>query len=333
MYHNTIGQSWQGMRVQSMSHLEDKLSLISNRFDEACAQLAADNSSGASELYRCSVQLVLRVFDNLPDITPALENLWPLWLRMLLRAQPAMAPFYTLSNQIALEMEKKWIGLPQRVQALRDFLKAEYVQLGRPEESVADHVAGLIAKSPVVMTHSFSATVALALERAHAAGTRVRVCISESRPAGEGRRLAERLARAGIPVHFFVDDARALHIGHVDLLLLGADRVAERSFQNKIGSCAAALLAQQANVPTVIVSQTNKFWPRHLPMAIHGANSPSEVWSEPPQNVLLENPYFEEIDLQLTMGVVTERGLMVAPDIAGYFDNFPVAEFLQNYQI
>jgi len=333
MYQNMARQNWQGLPSLSASHVEEKLGSISHRFDAACARLAADRASGASELYRYSVQLFLRVFDHLPEITRALEDLWPLWLRMLLRAQPAMAPFYTLANQIALEMEKKWISLPQRVQAVRDFLKGEYAQLGRPEESAADDVAGLIAKSPVVMTHSYSATVALALEHAHAAGSRVRVCISESRPVGEGRRMAERLGRAGIPVHFFVDDARGLHIGHVDLVLLGADRVAELTFQNKIGSRAAALLAQAAHVPTVIVSQTNKFWPRRLPMAIHGDNPPGEIWKEPAPNVLIKNPYFEEIDLQLTMGVVTERGLMAAPEIAGYFDNFPVAEFWQHYHI
>jgi len=88
---------------------------------------------------------------------------------------------------------------------------------------------------------------------AHAAGLRLHVWVSETRPRMQGASLtAWELAHHGIPHTLFVDGASGLLMrrGDVDLVIVGADRVAANGdVCNKIGTYDKALAARDNDVP------------------------------------------------------------------------------------
>jgi methylthioribose-1-phosphate isomerase len=88
---------------------------------------------------------------------------------------------------------------------------------------------------------------------AHDAGIPVHVWVSETRPRLQGAHLtAWELAARGVPHTVFVDSAAGLLMrrGYVDLVIVGADRVAANGdVCNKIGTYDKALAAADNNVP------------------------------------------------------------------------------------
>jgi methylthioribose-1-phosphate isomerase len=89
--------------------------------------------------------------------------------------------------------------------------------------------------------------------QAHAEGMPLHVWVSETRPRLQGANLtAWELAQRGVPYTLFADVASALLLqrGEVDLVLVGADRVARNGdVCNKIGTYDKALGARDNGVP------------------------------------------------------------------------------------
>ncbi|NUO80179.1 hypothetical protein HUU05_08890 [candidate division KSB1 bacterium] len=288
--------------------------------------IAVDNLSGASEIYARVLQLFMQHLSLLDQTKAALQE-WPQWLRALLQAQPAMAPLYNLANNLALIFEQESLSEKERIAQALALLHKEILQSPQANAAIAQHAFPLLAEKPRVLTHSYSSTVAAVLENAHAKGVKVEVYLSEGRPANEGRRMAERLARAGMPVHFFVDDARACFVNTVDLVLLGADWISEKAFVNKIGSRSLALLASVLKIPVVVLAGQNKLWPTYLPLGQEPEQPHAEIWAEAPPNVKPHNFYFEDIELHHAYSVITEGGLASLERVQNELLNFHAAEF------
>ena len=141
------------------------------------------------------------------------------------------------------------------------------------EDSVINHAIGTyglellreIARSrsgPVnVMTHCNAGALATCgwgtatapIFLAHAEGLPLHVWVSETRPRLQGANLtAWEMNQRGIPHTLFVDSASGLLMrrGEVDIVLVGADRVARNGdVCNKIGTYDKALAARDSNVP------------------------------------------------------------------------------------
>lgn len=202
---------------------------MSDALQQTWRAIVADNLSGASEIYSHVLKAFIQHFALLHQTKSALPD-WPQCLREMLQTQPTMAPLYNLTNRLALIFEQEGLSESERITQALFFLQQEEQQATQNNIAIAQHAFSLIADRPRVLTHSFSGTVAAALEHAYEKGAQLEIYLSEARPANEGRRMAERLARADIPIHFFVDDARSRFLKQVDLVLLGADRIAEDFF-------------------------------------------------------------------------------------------------------
>ena len=99
------------------------------------------------------------------------------------------------------------------------------------------------------------------VQAAHHAGREVRVWVDETRPYLQGARLtAWELAQAGVP-HTLIPDVAAGHLmarGEVDVILVGADRVAANGdTANKIGTYPLAVLAARHGIPFYVVAPTS----------------------------------------------------------------------------
>ena len=167
-----------------------------------------------------------------------------------------------------------------------------------------------------IVTVSYSATVAGVIE-ALAQRRSVRVACAEGRPALEGRWLASRLAAAGVPVDCYLDAALDHALDSADAVLVGADTVAAAWFLNKSGTRMVAASATQRGIPVYVVAGREKFAARRIAEALsERAGAPPEVWADPPAGVIVLNPYFERIPLDLVAAVISDVGVLSSADAA-----------------
>jgi methylthioribose-1-phosphate isomerase len=156
------------------------------------------------------------------------------------------------------------------------------------------------------------AVVYVAVERR----VKVHVWVDETRPLLQGSRLtAWELKKAGIPHTVQPDGAAAslLQTGKVDVVLVGADRVAKNGdTANKIGTYPLALAAKQHGVPLYVVAPSSSFDPKcrtgaSIPIEQRAADEVSLTGSP------AFNPAFDVTPAALISGWVTERGVLKPP--------------------
>ncbi len=156
---------------------------------------------------------------------------------------------------------------------------------------------------------------------AHGASIAVHVWVSETRPRMQGARLtAWELRESKVPHTLIVDAAGAMLMqqGRVDLILVGADRVAANGdVCNKIGTYEKALAAQDNRVPIyVAVPSSTIDWTlddgSRIPIEERDAG---EVLHDgggeaiAPPGTQVANPAFDVTPARLLTGLITERGI------------------------
>ncbi len=156
------------------------------------------------------------------------------------------------------------------------------------------------------------------------AGRAVRVLADETRPFLQGSRLtAWELARDGIPVSVLTD-SMAGHLmsrGEVDLVLVGADRVAANGdVANKIGTYPLAVLAREHGIPFYVaapLSTVDLSTPdgAAIPIEERRSEEVTELAGTrlAPLGVEAWHPAFDVTPARLVTGIITERGIARAP--------------------
>jgi methylthioribose-1-phosphate isomerase len=213
-----------------------------------------------------------------------------------------------------------------------DAIAAEDRQTNR---AIGEHGLRLIEqlaakRQPVqILTHCNAgalATLALGtatapIYLAHAAGIPVHVWVSETRPRLQGAKLtAWELRASGVPHTLIVDSAGAalMRQGNVDIVLVGADRVAANGdVCNKIGTYEKALAAMDNGVPMyAAVPSTTIDWTlpdgADIPIEERDAGEvlfPQGDTSIAPADTQVFNPAFDVTPARLFTGIITERGV------------------------
>lgn len=142
------------------------------------------------------------------------------------------------------------------------------------------------------------------------------VYVSVSQPGGEGLATARALAAAGLQVTLVADAAVGLFAGAAALALVGADSVrADGSVVNKVGTFPLALAAREAGVPFYAACETLKIAAPDFPLHLEEMD-PRELLPNPIPNVAARNVYFDRTPATLVAGVITERGVLHAREIA-----------------
>lgn len=265
--------------------------------EKRIARLAADRESGASEILDVAIAILrdaLAAPADLREIARALQE-----------AQPSMAPMW---NATAAAMNGDLDRFAQRVARAPQAIARFALELLE---------TGLAPGSPVrIATLSCSGTVAYVLE-AFAQRRTLEVACSEGRPALEGRRLAARLARAGIPVTYYLDAALGHALDPAHAVLVGADAIAGEWFLNKSGTRMLAAAAVQRGVPVYVLAAREKFAaPEVAARLVPRSGSADEVWVDPPPGVAVMNPYFERTPLDFVAAIVSDLGILGQLDAA-----------------
>jgi ribose 1,5-bisphosphate isomerase len=180
------------------------------------------------------------------------------------------------------------------------------------KEKIAEIGAKKIHNGMTVFTHCHASTVTKILLRAWSEGKRFTVRNTETRPKYQGRKTAEELAAAGIPVIHSVDSAGRLGMKKSDIFLFGADAVtAEGNVINKIGT---TMFVEFANLYQIPVYSCTNSW-KFDPATIGGADEPieerdsTEVWPDAPAGIKIINPAFELTPADKISGIITELGV------------------------
>ena len=225
---------------------------------------------------------------------------------------------------------------PGDASAIQAALRADATRILEEDRAMCERIGefalALFPAVPRVFTHCNAGALATggigtALAPVYLAarqGRAVHVYAGETRPLLQGSRLtAWELAAAGIPVTVLADSTAAslLRDGAVDLVIVGADRIAANGdVANKIGTYPLALAARQHGIPFYVAAP----WSTVDPLAATGANIEIEQRSGDelsaafgaqtvPAGVRIYNPAFDVTPSDLITAIVTDRGVIRAP--------------------
>ena len=220
--------------------------------------------------------------------------------------------------------------------ALLDALRDEAEQIRSEDAAMCDaigaHGRTLLREGMRVLTHCNAGALATAgigtalapIYVGHAEGLYLKVIACETRPLLQGARLtAWELERAGVPVTIIVDSAAAsvMAAGRVDIVLVGADRIAANGdAANKIGTYALAVLAKHHRIPFVVLAPSSTVdvkAPTGAEILIE-ERAEEEITRFGTQRIAAEdvgvyNPAFDVTPAALITHIVTERGVLVPP--------------------
>lgn len=202
------------------------------------------------------------------------------------------------------------------------------------------HGKALLRDGMRVLTHCNAGALATAgmgtalapIYAALADGMHVEVFADETRPLLQGARLtAWELSRAGVPVTVITDGMAAslMAAGRVDLVLVGADRIAANGdAANKIGTYGIAVLARHHKIPFVVIAPSSTVDPHTASgeEIVIEQRAPDEVTHLGGTRVAASgaavyNPAFDVTPSSLITHIVTEHGVLYPPF---RFDHTPI---------
>jgi methylthioribose-1-phosphate isomerase len=175
-------------------------------------------------------------------------------------------------------------------------------------------------------------TATAPIYKAQQAGVELHVFVDETRPRNQGASLtAFELGQQNIPHTLIVDNAggHLMQSGEIDLVLVGADRIAANGDAcNKIGTYLKALAARDCDVPFYVAAPVSTF-DRTLAEGslipieeraqeevthISGAAANGEIVTVrlAPKTTPARNPGFDVTPARLVSGIITEKGVFDA---------------------
>src|SRR6476659_5835240 len=192
--------------------------------------------------------------------------------------------------------------------------------------------AQLVPERATILTHCNAGALATAgygtalgvIRAAAEQGKQVAVLADETRPFLQGARLtAWELVKDGIDTTVITDNMAAamMRMGNVDLVVVGADRIAANGdVANKIGTYTVAVLATEHGLPFYVaapISTVDLNTPdgTRIPIEERNDREVTHVGSSrlTPEGARIRNPAFDVTPSKYVTAIITERGIARAP--------------------
>lgn len=256
-------------------------------------------------------------------------------LRELASTRPTAVNLFWALERMERVLERSLeAGLSRR--AIQERLVQEARAIAAEDEEAHRRLgqwgAALLPDGARVLTHCNTGSLATmgwgtalgVVRAAVAAGKRIHVWATETRPLLQGARLTTwELLQDGIPVTLITDGmaGTVMAQGKVDLVLVGADRITARGdVANKIGTYTLAVLAHHHGLPFYVAAPLSSV---DFSLASGEAipieeRSPEEVrtWRgvpTAPKEVPVYNPAFDVTPAELITAIITEAGVAFPP--------------------
>jgi methylthioribose-1-phosphate isomerase len=228
------------------------------------------------------------------------------------------------------EAERNPVAIPDALLAEARALADEDIEINR---RMGEHGAALIQDGDTILHHCNTGLATVdygtaqgVIRTAHEQDKQVHVLVDETRPRLQGARLtAWELQQLGIPFTLIADNAAGhfMRTGQVDIVLVGADRVAANGdVANKIGTYKLAVVAQANGVPfypCVPTSTVDLSLPTgdDIPIEERPTEEVTEIIYQgrrvAPEGVHAANPAFDVTPHRYITGIVTENGIAYPP--------------------
>ena len=335
-------------RVETLRWRNDRLEMIDQRvlpakFEYLSYQSAAETAEGIRSMvvrgapaigcaaaYGVALEALRLRLANREEFASAMQSAFD----VLAASRPtAVNLFWALKR-----MRAKWASVSTLpVGEIADALLAEAHEVLaediRINRAMGAFGAELLPDGARVLTHCNAGALATAghgtalgvIRSAVEAGKRISVIADETRPFLQGARLtAWEMVQENIPVTLITDNMAGFMMsrGEVDAVIVGTDRVAANGdVANKIGTYMVAVLARRHNIPFYVACPLSTI-DLELP---DGAAIPIEEraaeevtgfrdcqWAA--KGVKVRNPSFDVTPAELVTALVTEKGVVSAPD-------------------
>ncbi|WP_425447128.1 S-methyl-5-thioribose-1-phosphate isomerase [Dethiothermospora halolimnae] len=190
----------------------------------------------------------------------------------------------------------------------------------------------IVEKGATILTHCNTGALATAgygtalgvIREAHYSNKNIFVYADETRPRLQGGRLtAWELKEERIPAKLIADNAAATLIrdGKIDLILVGADRIAlNGDTANKIGTFMLSVVAKAYSVPFYIVAPTTTIdfdieTGEEIDIEERSSDEVTHVMGNrvAPEGIEVYNPAFDVTPNENIAGIITEKGIVRAP--------------------
>jgi len=216
-------------------------------------------------------------------------------------------------------------GLEAEARAIDTENQALCEAIGREGAALVREGAGILTHCNTGSLATLASGTALApLFHAHREGRHFQVFADETRPLLQGARLtAWELMQEGIDVTLICDNtaAQVMREGRVQLILVGADRIAANGdTANKIGTYSLAVLAKAHDVPFYVAAPYSTFdlaltSGDAIPIEQRDAAEVTEGFGcrTAPKGVPVYSPAFDVTPAHLITGFITERGILRPP--------------------
>lgn len=254
----------------------------------------------------------------------------------LARTRPTAVNLFFALRRMREALEGAAGGSADDGEALAGRLEEEASALAREDAEACRAIgragAALLPERARVLTHCNAGALATAgigtalavIRVAVEQGRRVEVFADETRPLLQGARLtAWELVRDGIPVTVLPDGAAAhlMRRGEVDLVVVGADRIARNGdVANKIGTYGLAVLARHHEVPFYVAAPLSTWDPgtssgSGIPIEERAPEEVACVGDRMlvPGGVPVRNPAFDVTPAELVTAIVTDAGVARPP--------------------
>lgn len=303
--------------------LDDQGSLL-----DAIARLKVRGAPAIGIAAAYGVYVLARSYRDLPR--PLLLDTLNANIAELRRVRPTAVNLDWALGRMEQTLERcHTLETPQLLAAL----KAEAAAIDKEDAAISRAIAAfgapLIHEGMGVLTHcnagwlatSELGTALAPLYLAQQQGKKFRVYCDETRPLLQGARLtAYELMQAGINTTLICDNMAAslMAAGQVDLIFVGADRVAANGdVANKIGTLSLAVNAAHFGIPFYVCAPSSTLDPAtpsgaQIVIEQRAAEEVTEAWYRQrmaPEQVQVYNPAFDVTPHQLISGLITEDGI------------------------
>lgn len=187
---------------------------------------------------------------------------------------------------------------------------------------IGENGAKIISKNARILTHCNAGALACVDYGTALAPIRIAkerqpfVWVDETRPRLQGLLTAWELEQEGIEYAVIADNSAGylMHNGEVDLVIVGADRIARNyDFANKIGTYEKAVVAKENEIPFYVTAPLSTFDKRiengrEIKIEERGEEEISKIYSWKPKKV--RNPAFDVTPAEYVTGIITEKGII-----------------------
>ena len=199
-------------------------------------------------------------------------------------------------------------------------------------QAMGAHGATLVPDTANILTHCNAGALATAgygtalgvIRAAVGQGKKIAVMADETRPFLQGARLtAWELIKDGIDTTVITDNMSAsmMRLGHVDLVVVGADRIAANGdVANKVGTYGVAVLAKEHGIPFYVAAPISTIDlatadGAGIPIEERNSREVTHVGSSrlTPEGAQIRNPAFDVTPAKFVTAIITERGIARAP--------------------